>query len=453
MNLQSPLYLYVLVSLGCALLLVIRHWRQGCGVGLVLGYVASFGSIHCLAPALNLLPWSPSTNLELVTLGTFQSTVAIVMFTIASEVTAAVMSRRAFLSEDGEKHTVSHFIVNLYLAAGFVLQVVLFPLARGISSIAALVATGSTLFVVGVGLKCWNAWLEGRISSMVGWMAASMVLPFVTVATQGFLGYGMAAMMTVFAFVAAFYGFRWRVVAAALLLAYVGLSVYVTYMRDRGEIREVVWSGGTLNERLDSVAATIGQFEWFDPNDVQHLRRIDIRLNQNHLIGAAVVHLGAGTTPFAAGATVMDAMLSVIPRALWPDKPMTAGSGDLVSTYTGMTFARDTSVGIGAVLEWYVNFGTAGVAIGFLLIGALLSFIDLSAFAALERGDASRFTLWFLPGLSLLQVGGSFVEVASTAAAGLIMGLALNFAAIHLGLAGSPELGDIDEDSADSLES
>jgi hypothetical protein len=114
----------------------------------------------------------------------------------------------------------------------------------------------------------------------------------------------------------------------------------------------------------------------------------------------------------------------LIPRALWPNKPIRAGSGDLVSIYTGLTFAQDTSVGIGHVMECYVNFAMPGIVVGFLLIGAVVVYVDRSARAWLDRGDAGRFAIWYLPGLSLLLVGGSFVEMTSSAAAALVIALA-----------------------------
>ncbi|MCP6769100.1 hypothetical protein NL529_30065, partial [Klebsiella pneumoniae] len=87
--------------------------------------------------------------------------------------------------------------------------------------------------------------------------------------------------------------------------------------------------------------------ELFDPRNIRQLERIDERLNQNYLVGAAVRHLQDGRVDFAAGSTVSDAALNIIPRALWPDKPIGAGSGDLVAIYTGLEFSKETSVGIG----------------------------------------------------------------------------------------------------------
>jgi hypothetical protein len=237
------------------------------------------------------------------------------------------------------------------------------------------------------------------------------------VVTQGFLGYGFVAMLIVASFAASMQRSRTKAAFAGMLLLYAGLSVYVTYMRDRSEIREVVWGGERVEARVDQLQSTLINMEWFDPMQIDHLNRIEKRLNQNHLVGAAVVWLDEGNIEFAGGGTLFDAIVAVIPRALWPAKPTTAGSGDIVSTYTGIDFAYGTSVGVGQVLELYINFGTTGVVVGFIVIGALIGLVDRRSATYLAQGDIRNFTLWYMPGLSLLQIGGSLSEVTATAAA------------------------------------
>ena len=86
----------------------------------------------------------------------------------------------------------------------------------------------------------------------------------------------------------------------------------------------------------------------------------------------------------------------------------------LSTRFTGIQFAEDTSVGLGQVMEFYVNFGTMGVLLGFAVVGAIVVMFDERAGWHLWHGDVQRACLWYLPGLSLLQVGGSFVDVAAT---------------------------------------
>lgn len=422
MTSTSDIEIWAGIWLVAACVLIVRHWRADRGVGLLFTYVVSFGLIHLLAPVMNLLPWYERGDLALITEGLKQSTYAMLAFAVGVEVAWSLLHRRGEAgSARTERIPVDPRMVVLYLLAGAFLYAVVFPVAGRIPSVAALAAAGSTLIVAAVGLKCWNAWQAARQPQIWCWLLASTSLPLITVITQGFLGYGFAAMLTIFAFVASFYRPRWKVVAFSLMLGYFGLSIYVTYMRDRNDIRAVVWTGGSLRERADRLYETVANIERFDPYDAQHLIRIDQRLNQDYLVGAAVAFLEASPAAFARGETISDAALAVVPRALWENKPIVSGSGDLVSTFTGIRFAEGTSVGIGQVMECYVNFGTPGVLVGFLMIGALIVTVEHKSRAALNRHDVRAFAYWFMPGLSLLQVGGSFVDVTGSAAAALVI--------------------------------
>jgi hypothetical protein len=433
---DSALAVWAGVFVVCALYLLVRHWRDDGGVGLLLAYVISFGALHWMTPALYLLPWYWNSRLPLAADGLRESTIALVALTAGAEIAAWVLRPQAAPllvlptpDQPGPPPPpptpVDPRVVTILLVVGVVMYAVVLPLAGGVSSLTALASAGSTLALAGIVLKCWNGWEEGRPGTVLLWIAMSALLPWLTVLTQGFLGYGFAAMLTVFSFAGSFYRPRWKIIVAGCLLGYLGLSVYVTYMRDRRDIRAVVWANATMTSRLDQLEQTVRQAEWFDLHNAEHLDRIEKRLNQDSLIGAGVAYLKANPNEYARGETLWAATVAVIPRALWPDKPIVGGSGDLVSRFTGMKFADNTSVGIGQVMELYVNFATPGIIIGFIVIGALIGTADRLAIRALRRRDALGFTLWFLPGLSLLQVGGSFAEITSTAAAALLVALIL----------------------------
>ena len=317
-------------------------------------------------------------------------------------------------------------IIQMYLAVGVVSYFVLAPFFATMPSVSAVANTASSCAIVGIALAAWNAHQSKNPGYLWGWVSIAALLPFVTIAVQGFLGYGLAAAVVVFAFVGSFYRPAWKTAVVSLLAAYIGMSLYVTYMRDRGDIRMVVWGGESASARLSRLQATFTDLELFDINNLDHLQRVDLRLNQNYLVGMAVENLQRHPDQFAGGETIWQAILAPIPRTLWPDKPSFAGSGDLVSRFSGIQFAEGTSVGIGQVMELYVNFATTGVFVGFILLGALLAYVDAQAASYRHVGDWRRFTLWFLPGLSLLQLGGSLVEVTSTAGAAVVVALILN---------------------------
>ena len=131
--------------------------------------------------------------------------------------------------------------------------------------------------------------------------------------------------------------------------------------------------------------------------------------------------LDLGEVNFARGETFRQAAISVVPRILWPSKPVTAGSPDIVSYFTGVPFAAGTSVGVGQVMEGYINYGTPGVVVLFVIFGTALGVIDVRAARKLRDGDTLAFMVWFVPGIALLQPGGSLVDVGATTAASIVL--------------------------------
>ena len=77
-------------------------------------------------------------------------------------------------------------------------------------------------------------------------------------------------------------------------------------------------------------------------------------------------------------------------------------------------------------MEFFVNFGTLGVVLGFMFMGILVTTLDLAAAERLAVNDLHGFVLWFLPGISLLQVGGSLVEATVSAVASITVAFLAN---------------------------
>jgi hypothetical protein len=105
---------------------------------------------------------------------------------------------------------------------------------------------------------------------------------------------------------------------------------------------------------------------------------------------------------------------------MWPDKPTIAGSGQMVSTMTGLQLNEDTSWGVGNVMEFYINFGIPGVVVGFGLLGWLIGALDLRAAAAERRGDFRSLIVFFLPAVALINPDGSLIEISGGAGAALV---------------------------------
>jgi hypothetical protein len=423
---DSHLLTLLLIWVGAVVALAVgRSWRRTPGTGLVLSYVLNLWMIHWLAPTLYLLPWYHGVDQRIVEAGLEQSAYAVTAFAFASLLLTPFLLNFGILPAARKAAAIDANLPRAYLGIGAASYVAL-PLGIGaIPSATAIVSTGQQLAVVGLALCCWHAWRQGSRMTLLLWLGLTTLLPFVTIVTRGFIGYGAVAAATVLIFVSGFIKTRFITIATGILAGYVGLSVFVTYMRDRGDIRETVWGGQPMQVRLSQLEKTIARFEWFDLSNMDHLAAVDGRLNQSFLAGLAVIRL-SDSGAYVHGDTLWEALIALVPRAIWPEKPVMAGSGNMVSEYTGLRFATGTSVGIGHVMEFYVNFGTLGVVLGFFMMGVLVTILDLAAAERLALNNLHGFVLWFLPGISLLQVGGSLVEMTASAAASIVVALITN---------------------------
>ncbi|MBI3425574.1 MAG: hypothetical protein HY011_21835 [Acidobacteria bacterium] len=390
-------------------------------------YVLNLAVNHFLGGLIYLLPWYYTPQAPQVELGFEATMYALLAFTLGNAiVTPLIVRLTGWPRIQATGQQADPWLAKIYLGIALVSYFVLIPLFGNLPTLGALLNAGWTFLVVGLALLIWQAYQQRKWRQLFYWFATLPLLPFLTVITQGFLGYGTVAILIVVTFMSTFYRPRWHVVIAAVLGVYLGLSVFVTYMRDRSDIRDAVWGGAAYGSRFERLVTTFSHFELIDLNNQEHLTLIDSRLNQNYLVGAAVDYLSNGRGEYAKGETILNSFLALIPRAIWPDKPFRAGSEGLVTEYTGIVFGENTSVGIGQVMEFYINFGYTGIVIGFFVIGVLIGLIDKGAVARLKENDWQGFAIYFLPGLGLLQVGGSLGEMTTTAGAALVTALLVN---------------------------
>jgi hypothetical protein len=296
-----------------------------------------------------------------------------------------------------------------------------------IPSVGAIIASLSSLLIVGVSLRLWVAHKENNSFKFWCTVSALPLLPLITMIRQGFIGFGTYWLLSSVSFAFALSKRRLGYFLLAPFVCFIGLSIFVNYMASRTEFREAVWFRQvSLEDRVERVFDMFRDFKWYDSENPKHREVVDGRLNQNLLVGAAIDRLNSGLVEYAHGSTLVDMALGLIPRALWPDKPQVGGGGTVVQHFTGVSFAEGTSVGAGQVLEFYVNFGTLGVIGGFLIYGWLIGWMDVRIIASIHKGDQKGFLLWFLVCTALLQPGGNLLEVAVTAAGSAVTAVALS---------------------------
>lgn len=386
---------------------------------LVWAFAINLALLHLVAGVTYLLHGPVLYPEGLVAEGYQFSAYGIVAFAIGS----LVISKRRVPSAQGQqkfKEFRNRITRDKCLLVGVVSTALLYSVTVFIPSLTAIVSSGEQLLLTGLCLVWWEGLRRKRFLQRAGVLCVAMLFPLLTLLVAGFLSFGIASAVVIIVFAATASRAHLRVAVATVVLGYLGATVFVSYMRDRSTIRGVIWRGAAIGERVSTVSNTAGTFEWFDPRNLKHLERIDSRLDQNYLVGRAVDRLSM-SDDYARGGTLWQAVVALVPRILWPDKPVTAGGSELVTRYTGLYFPNGTSVGMGPVMELYINFGSLGVVTGFFALGLLVASLERRAWQGLLDDDWGRFALSFTVGISFLQVGGSFAEMVGTAGASFVL--------------------------------
>ena len=400
-----------------------RRWGgASCGipfvyvVGLAIGHVP--GAVLYLDPTYEFYnPQFVETGFQITTLGV----VGFMVGVLIAGTRARIPRRRSVASAKSEEVSRAtapeiNRLAWFFLLSGFVVQFVISPALQG-QSLTALLSGLSQLTVAGTCLGLYAAYITGNRVLLRRWLLVASAFPVITLLASAFLGYGVASLLIVVCFALELFRPRlWTVVPFSIAI-FLGISIFVTYARDRGEYRHAAWvEGASLEQRAERVINTFTNFEWVDLDNPKHRTNIDMRLNQNDLVGAAEAHIAAGRADYAYGETFWVALVAPIPRILWPDKPVFGGSGDLVADYTGYSFADGTSVGLGQALEFFINFGWTGEFWCYVLYGVACRRLDMYAAFALRAGEYRRFLLLFLPAMAFIQSGGALAEVVASAA-------------------------------------
>ncbi len=301
------------------------------------------------------------------------------------------------------------------------------PLRR-VPTLGAALYFGSSVWMLVALVGLSTAVERRKVSSFLAWLALVLTYPMVILVLTGFLSYGAAAVIIVGSLAVA----RLRSSITGLLmifaLGYLGISVFVNYFGSRTDLRSTLWSGDGFEQRIDAVASAFSDFTLFTPDNPDHLVALDARLNQNEFAGITAQRLQLGQVQYLNGQSFWEAAISPIPRAIWTNKPVSGGSGDIVRNMTGIRLSRGTSWGVGNVMELYMNFGLYSLIPGFMLLGFSIGWLDRRAAIGLGFDDPSRSLLYFLPCVALIQPNNSMVEVIGGAFAALLAAVGLRMA-------------------------
>ena len=288
------------------------HWRRNqAGSGLLVGYVLTEGLLYLTGASMFVFPSADLFMSRDVVLDGFRQCVyGTAAFAVGSIVFAHLFSpsglgleterkseSRGTARDAGTSSTLSSSrqktVAHIYLGVGILSYPLLASFIGRLPSVKAVVSMSQYLVLVGLCLLCWIAWKRENRGRLWVLLALALLFPVVTMLTRGFAGYGIRAFLIIAAFVATFYRPRWHMVALGTVLVYGGLSLYIGYMSQRGELRDAVWGSSGYGARWEQVDDIASKAEWFTPTDPTHVGPVVGRLNLSYHVGIATNYVGA----------------------------------------------------------------------------------------------------------------------------------------------------------------
>ena len=353
-------------------------------------------------------------------LGLRLTTIGVVSFVAGVVLAQRIMRGAVDRSDTRWLHQVGTMRFAEYcLWGGWLLLFVGIPLGR-IPSVGAAINRGGLIWVLGVLIGLLVSIRQGRSGKIFLWLAALSVYPLAGLIFGGFLSLGSTSVFVVFS--------AWLMILKSHIRAYTVVVVFflvcllgfLSYYKHREEIRSDVWEGGTLEKRAVSSIKIVTDIAWFDPNNPEQLTALDDRLNQCKFVGMAAWNIASGEHVFLHGRSVWEGLQALVPRMLWPDKPVFSGGSKLFTELTGFMTSEYTSYGVGQVMELYVSYGVPSLVVGFLLFGFAYGWIDRNTAAALSRGEFGLALMWFLPGVAINAPLASIAEETGNMAAAVV---------------------------------
>jgi len=410
----------VALCLASAFWVILRlRWVQ-ISVGLPLAYVLSLLLIHVPGAVAHAL----AGDAELFR---YEVTLSGIWITAAGCIAFAAGVHLAAIRIRGSGPLTLDWRFGLFTAVTGWLFILGFSFLRDIPTISAFAAKASALWIIGAAIGLRASFAAGQWRAFAGWSAVTAAFPTFTLLQTGFLSSATVATLIVISPLALLFRRTPSTIAFVAGTSVVTLAAFVNYYINRDAIRAVVWARADLSERWARLEEAISGFQLLDFANPVHFTAFDERLNQNYFVGLAAQRLEARDIDFLHGSSIWEAFLALIPRAVWPDKPVFAGSGDLVRDATGLgsTLSETTSWGVGNVMELYINFGFLGVGVGFLALGYALTVLDRRIVRQVRQGDHVGLIPTFLVAVALIFPEGSAVDIVGGAGAALVIGLLL----------------------------
>lgn len=320
-------------------------------------------------------------------------------------------------SRSGVRGTTFVFAVGFLLVGGVIRYGVTLPYALGQSetTVAGMYLSLGKAYYVGIYLLIVYALNYNRriITLIVVLVFAEIVASVAT--------FAKTELLLVLIFVLLGFLSRGATFARVALGATLVLSAYFLFQPlvgyGRAEVNTSYGGRATLEQRWAIIGAYLEDGALVAPTDTQEgLARLSY-VNAN----AFVINQYDSGFP---GSTLADAAAVIVPRSLWPDKPIITQLGS--NLYYLVRGRGGSALGIGHFAEAYWNFGWVGIPPFMAMLGLILSVFTRVSIRVVARQDWLLLPVVFLGVNMGVRVDGHFVpDILGAGWTALVLGLAL----------------------------
>jgi hypothetical protein len=413
--------LSVVVCVSSFIILVMLLKREKNSLGIPIAYLFTLLFIHVPGAIAHILGGEGLSDSTFTEIGILQTAIGAACFVVGVILSRGFDFQRRGLKlrqRPAKRRDFAIFCLVAGLGITYTLRLVV-----NIPSIGAVIEKAGGIWVLGVLLGLRSAIRRRSLRGIAVWLGALSIYPILTLLLGGFLSFGSTPVFIVLAGLVISTRSHWRIGVATPIVIVLFLNLFISYFINRNDIRDAVWGGEKLQSRIEQSSKIFTDFELFDSNNPRHLNALDQRLNQNMFVGMAANRIDQGHVNYLYGRSLMEGFLALVPRVIWPDKPVFAGSAEIITEMTGFAVNDTTSFGVGNVMEFYINFGASSVAVGFLLLGLLFGWLDKEAALAERRGDLGKCIILFMPAAAIIHPNGSIVELIGGGAASYLAAL------------------------------
>ena len=415
-------------------LLVILLRRAGVSFGLPIAYLYTLLFIHVPGALAHIINdqghyYAKLTPSEYTETGIWYTAIGCVSFVIGVWLVPREHRKKLMLCRPARRSDFAVFCLIGGLALVFMRGFV-----ASLPSFRAIVESGGCIWILGALLGLREALRRRALAEILLWLAATSVFPLTMLLAAGFLGVGSTPVFVILAGLAVTDRKTWRVAVGLVVVSFVFFHSSLTWLVHRNDIRNAVWRGAPMDMRVETSLKAIAETKFFDPSDNRHMSALDERLNQNYFVGLAAKRLDAGIVDYLHGRSFWEGLISLVPRVLWPNKPVGGGSHGIIQPMTGFAYNEDvTAFGVGNVMELHINFGLPSLMGGFLVLGLLFGWLDHMAARAERKGQLGVCMLYFLPAVAMIHPNGSIDELTGCGACGFLGALGWRWLWYRLG--------------------